>query len=223
MSLQEVDKLKILSFKYIEKKFSNHITIPEVSINNRVADYLSINGEIHIYELKSKKDTLTRLKEQLIAFKKSANKVTIIADEKFKAQLLKRNDILGVGIILVNNKGVFTELQKAQYRDITDSINYINYWSPIEIRETLRGFKGWYKFSTIEAMNKLIDILNIDELRRLTIFRLKEKFLEEYMQRKAFIKEKEYKRALQSRYKEINTLKITPLLDIPISVFKDFS
>lgn len=222
MYLQEVEKLKILSFKYIEKNYSNHITIPEVTMNGGVADLLSINGEIHIFELKSKKDSLTRLTNQIISFRKASNRITIIADEKFKDKLISRDDMEGIGIIIVDSNDKFTEIKKAEYRRIEDVYSYLNYWSPIELRETLRGLKSWYKLSTSEAMNKIVTILTLDEIRRLSLFRLKEKYEKEYKKRIEFIKNKEYKNALNSRYEDITTLKITPLLDIPISVFKDF-
>lgn len=222
MDLQEVDKLKILSFQYIEKNYSNHITIPEVTMNGGVADLLSINGEIHIFELKSKKDSLTRLKNQIISFKKGSNRTTIIADEKFKDKLISREDMDGIGIIIVDSNDKFIEVKKAEYREIEDVHSYLNYWSPIELRETLRGLKGWYKLSTFEAMTKIITILNLDEIRRLSLFRLKEKYENEYKKRLEFIRNKEYKNALNSRYEDINSLKITPLIDIPISIFKDF-
>ncbi len=128
----------------------------------------------------------------------------------------------GIGIIIVDSNDKFTEIKKAEYRKIEDVYSYLNYWSPIELRETLRGFKSWYKLSTSEAMNKIVTILTLDEIRRLSLFRLKEKYEKEYKKRIEFIKNKEYKNALNSRYEDISTLKITPLLDIPISVFKDF-
>ncbi len=221
--LQEADKIKIALYENLLKKLNkDQFIIPEVFIGKAVADLLVVNGDIHIYEIKSKKDSLSRLEHQLLRYKQCANKVTLVIDKKFLEKLEKLPLIEDIGIIVVDEKYKLKEIKPA----INTKINkeyYFAYWSPIELRETLRGFPDWYKLTTYEANLKLGEVLTEEETRRITLFRLREKYIREFLFRKDLIKSKNYKEALKKRFEEgMNTINITPLKNIPYHVFRDF-
>lgn len=221
--LQEADKIKISLYQHLLKELDKtQFIIPEVFIGKAVADMLVVNGDIHIYEIKSKKDSLSRLEHQLLRYKQCANKVTLVVDQKFVKKLENLPLMDNVGIIVVDEKYKLSEIKPTTNTTVKKEC-YFAYWSPIELRETLRGFPGWYKLSTYEANLKLEKILTKDEIRRLTLFRLREKYIKEFLTRKELIKSKNYTEALKKRFnEEMNSLNITPLKDIPYSVFKDF-
>lgn len=220
--LKEAERIKISLLKYIYKNTNGrYIAVPEVSLPESVADILVTNGDIHIYEIKSKSDTLKRLEKQVSDYKKFAHKVTVVADEKFLEKLNTLDFMEGVGIISVSNRYSLKEVRKSNSFHI-DKNFYLAYWSPIELRESLRGFSKWYEFTTEYAYDKILDILNIEELRKVTLFRLKEKYIKEHLKRKELIKNRDYEKALLSRFKDLEQLNITPIKYLPAYVFRDF-
>lgn len=222
-NMSEADKIKISLYKKIFKELKkNYIAVPEVTILGNIADMLVTNGDIHIYEIKSKVDSLKRLPKQIQTFKKYANKVTVVADEKFIPKLLSEPYMQGVGIISVNDKYSLKTVRESKSFDIHPPY-YLAYFNIQELKETLRGFNGWYKFNFIEAEKKLLELLSYEEIRMLTLFRLKERYKTEFIKRKQLIKEKRIKEALQSRSGQSNTASITPLTEIPYGILKGWN
>ncbi|MGB3751088.1 MAG: sce7726 family protein [Arcobacteraceae bacterium] len=220
--LKEAERIKISLLKYIYKSTKGrYIAVPEVSLPSSVADILVTNGDIHIYEIKSKSDTLARLEKQINDYKKFAHKVTVVVDEKFISKLNKLEFMNGVGIVSVNNRYGLTHIRESAKFEVGKNF-YLAYWSPIELRESLRGFEKWYKYSSDEAYNKVLTILSEEEIRKVTLFRLKEKYIKEHLKRKDLIVEKDYVKALQSRFKDLEELDVTPLKYLPAYVFRDF-
>ncbi|WP_373033763.1 sce7726 family protein [Sulfurovum sp.] len=221
--MNDADIIKIELYKYLFKySTSNFIAVPEVSISNNISDMLVTNGNIHNFEIKSKSDSLKRLSQQIATFKKYSNLVTIVAHDKFIKKILSDPQMDGIGIISVNDKNKLTTLREPEYRDIP-APNYLAYFNTSELRETLRGVPQWYKLNFIDAEKKLLELLTEDEVRRLTLFRIKEKYSQEFAKRRSLIKEKKELEALQSRFKQYINVQVTPLTDIPYKVFRDFN
>jgi hypothetical protein len=220
--LKEAERIKISLLKYIYKSTKGrYIAVPEVSLPNSVIDILVTNGDIHIYEIKSKADSLVRLEKQINDYKKFAHKVTVVADEKFISKLDILDFMNGVGVISVSNKYGLTHIRDSDKFQVYKNF-YLSYWSPIQLKESLRGFEKWYRYSSDEAYDKILNLLTEDELRKVTIFRLKEKYIREHLKRQEFIKNKDYEKALISRFKDLEELSITPLKYLPIHIFRDF-
>jgi hypothetical protein len=217
------NRIKISLYRKLFKELKkDYIAVPEVTILGNIADMLVTNGDIHIYEIKSKVDSLKRLPKQIQTFKKYANKVTVVADEKFIAKLLSEPYMQGVGIISVNDKYSLKTVRESESFDIHPP-HYLAYFNIQELKETLRGFNGWYKFNFIEAEKKLLELLSYEEIRMLTLFRLKERYKMEFIKRKQLIKEKRIDEALQSRSVQSNTTSITPLSEIPYGILRGWN
>lgn len=220
--LKEAERIKISLLKYIYKSTKGrYIAVPEVSLPNSVADILVANGDVHIYEIKSKADSLIRLEKQINDYKRFAHKVTVVADEKFISKLDTLDFMDGVGVISVSSRYTLTHIRDSKKFEVGKNF-YLAYWSPIELRESLRGFEKWYNFSSDEAYNKVLELLTDDELRKVTLFRLKEKYIREHLKRKDLITEKDYEKALLSRFKDLEELSITPIKYLPAYIFRDF-
>ena len=221
--MTEADKIKIVLLKKIDKEMhTGYIAVPEISLPGSVADLLVTNGDIHIYEIKSKSDSLSRLKKQIESYKKHAHRVTVVADTKFIKKLKEEPYMHNVGLIEVTSRYSLKTITEAIENTTIKAVDYFAYWASIELRETLKGFPKWYKYDSIEAKNKLLELLNEDEIRRLTIFRIKQKYGQEFYNRMKMIKNKELNTALSSRFDNLGKLEITPLLYIPTYVFRDF-
>jgi hypothetical protein len=220
--LKESEKIKVSLLKHIFSQVkSDRIVIPEISVCNSVADMIEIDDDIHIYEIKSAKDSFQRLSSQINSYKKCANRITLVIDEKFIPKINTLENIEDLGIISIDTRYRLITIKEAKKRRIARD-GLITYWSPVEIRETLRGFPQWYKYSTSEAQEKIYEILDDDKLFRLTMFRIKEKYRKESYRRKEALKNKDYALLLNSRFIDLDSLYVTPLLDVPSSVFIDF-
>jgi hypothetical protein len=104
-NLKEPDKIKISLYNELLKQLNDdQFIVPEVFLGKAIADLLVVNGDIHIYEIKSKNDSLSRLEHQLIRYKQCANKVTLVVDQKFITKLDNLPIMDNVGIILVDEK-----------------------------------------------------------------------------------------------------------------------
>ncbi|MDO8453023.1 MAG: sce7726 family protein [Sulfurimonas sp.] len=220
--MTEAYKIKIALYKKIFKEIKqNYIAIPELSLFSAVADMVVINGDIHIYEIKSKVDSLNRLKSQLKRYKSCADKVTVVADEKFISKLLEHPDMEDVGIIQVNSNMKIKVIREAVTIRM-DTESYMAYWTGTEIKEVLRGFKGHSKISIDQARDKLLTILKPTEVKKVTIYKLKEKYGYEFLERQRLINEKKYKEALEARFANMLPKQITPLMMMPAYLFRDF-
>ena len=219
--LKETDKIKLSLLEYIFQEKGDIVAVPEVSVCRSIADMISIDKDIHIYEIKSAKDNLQRLPSQIESYKKCAHRITLVVDEKFLPKLKNLNYLDDIGIICIGNRYKLRKIKDSIHKNI-EKKGYLTYWSAVEIKETLRGFPGWYRYSTDEALSKLNETLDQDKLSRLTVYKIKEKYRKESYRRKKALKDRDYSLALKSRFEELDSLQITPLLDVPSSVFIDF-
>ena len=219
--MTEANKIKITLYKKIFKEIKqNYIAVPEVSLQRNIIDLLVCNGDIHIYEIKSKTDSLKRLAQQIETFKQYSNRVTIVADTKFISKLQTLDYMTDIGIIEINNNELRV-VQESKIRNI-DYIKYLLYLNTKEIKEVLRGIPNTSKLNAIEAEQKIIDILTPDEIKRLVLYYIKQKYMQEFSRRKEFVLNHDYKSALKTRYENILPIKIMPLKQVPIQVFRDF-
>ena len=84
--------IKIQVIDWLHKNEKHAVIVPEVTLGDsfydRVrADVFALNGSISIYEIKSEKDTLDRLDNQIEKYTRYANKVSVIVDSKFLGKM----------------------------------------------------------------------------------------------------------------------------------------
>lgn len=220
VSMKEEQLLKIKLYEYlIEVKTDDFILASEVVVGNVRADVMACSKEkIHIYEIKSKNDTLYRLKNQIKTYKKYANLITLVIDEKFLDQINNIEYLSDIGILKFKNNTI-KEIRKPKQKSIKKE-NYFTYWSPIEIKKSLVGFSGWYKLDTVKAYKKLVNVLKKDEVIKLTMNIIQEKYGNEFLKIKNKITNGDIDR-LPNRFKtNMPNLNIVPIKD-SISRFRD--
>lgn len=215
-------KAKELVINHLLKKNKHDIAIPEVSIgkNNSVrSDIFALNGDITIYEIKTELDTLTRLDNQLKYYKQYANKIYVVVDKKF---LDKLNIDINIGIYELKNNTIKL-IREAKHIELPTD-NYLDYWWTKEYKEILRGFTGFSKITNyIDGRNTLKRILTEEEIKNLTLFRLKERYKDESEKIKNAIYDNSGLEDIFEKREYISNPKITPLKDITFGQLRTIS
>lgn len=162
-------------------KSSSTIIVDELGLahgKNRI-DIAVLNGHLHGYEIKSAKDTLTRLPVQLNQYRKSLQKLTIVAAPNHL------HDVLSItpkwsGIILAQKGprgGIsFTTVRKATINPEVDSVALAHLLWRKEAVELLTRF-GIPEKELNKPRNQLYEIIaNETSLKELVSW-IKEKFM----------------------------------------------
>ena len=62
--------------------------INEFKIGNSIADFVLLNGEVRIFEIKTELDSLSKLSKQLLDYSRFADKVYVVTNSKFIDRLV---------------------------------------------------------------------------------------------------------------------------------------
>lgn len=210
---EKIVKSKIIEWLIKTKK--HEVVVTEVAVGNVCkkgesarSDIFAVNGDISIYEVKTDRDTLTRLDNQINFYTLYADKVSVVVADKFieKVTELPQN----IGIYRYDKKGIY-EIRPPIKNNIQFD-KYLEYWWVKELKEIFRGFHKWYELYDETAKEKLLNTLTKEQIINLTLYRLKERYKEESeaLKESVFSGTKFEKRKFQSK------LNITPLKDIPM-------
>lgn len=114
------------------KKYSLKTTtvLNEFTIGSSIADFILLNGEARIYEIKTDLDSLDKLDKQLSDYIQFANKVYVVTSYKHVDKLLTKYENSTVGIIELTDKNTFKE-----HKPANNNSQYFNYTT---IFKTLR-------------------------------------------------------------------------------------
>lgn len=136
--------------KYFEDSDSLVLDEFNISLGLVRADIAIVNGVLHGIEIKSEKDTLKRLDNQLKEYERFFEYITIVTCEKFQEKIIDTIPI-NYGVIIVKSKKdrvIFEKLRKAKKNYNVDKLCLVQaLWKEelIEIIETLdykKGFKS---------------------------------------------------------------------------------
>lgn len=215
--------IKIEMAKWLYKNEKDSVVVPEVTVSNKYtvkfekyvrADLFVVGNGISIYEIKSEKDNIKRLPHQISKYLQYANMVSVVVHEKF---LNKLNIPDEVGIFVISNSGI-KRLRVPEYREISID-SYLRYWWAIELKKAFKGFPGAYTLRQDEAEAKMKKEFTPSEIKALTIFRLKERYIKESKLIKELILSNRYDSLFPKRIIE-QKLEVTPFLEIPFGVVK---
>ncbi|MDM1073636.1 sce7726 family protein [Empedobacter brevis] len=165
-------KESILS-KYIEDDDSLVLDEYNLSLGIVRADIAVVNGVLHGYEIKSEKDSLIRLENQMLEYNKFFEYVTIVSCTKFINKIIDISPS-HCGVIsaeMINNKVVLKTIRKAKKNYNLDKISLVKaLWREemIDLLEDMnykRGFKSKSKPLLYEILiseftkKQLVDIV----------------------------------------------------------------
>ncbi len=197
--------LKIEVYKFLLKKNKEAITIPEYSIGNRRADYISFDEKkinCTIVEIKSELDTFERLEAQLEAYSKIANNIYLAIDKKQYTKLISKNIPVPnhVGILIFDNskKNKLQEIKKAIKIEHKKEYPFIQYLSYSEINNSFSCFKYSSKFSKEQKQIFIEQNIKKEIYNRFAYECLYNRFIIESDKRKSFLEQGDIDSAVAS-------------------------
>lgn len=95
------------------------LTFNELRIGASLADLVMLNGIVKVYEIKTELDNLEKLEKQIIDYKKFADEVYIVTDDKYAEKLLIKYNNTDIGIIILNSKNKLEVVKKAEISDLS--------------------------------------------------------------------------------------------------------
>ncbi len=131
-------EIKELFFRWVlENENPDTVAINEFTMARwkRRADLLVVNGSIQLIEIKSERDNLSRLEDQIEYFLKKGHKVTLIADKKHKDKIRKLPNEIGV-FWIVDGELILEKLPVK--RDLQSKV-LSEYWRLDELRMLFKG------------------------------------------------------------------------------------
>jgi len=113
--------------KLLLGKYSIYTTtvINEFKVGRSIADFVLLNGEAKIFEIKTEYDSLEKLDKQLSDYKQFANKVYIVTNSKFINKLLADYSDTTIGIIEYTENNTLKEIQPAKENSLSFNHNAI--------------------------------------------------------------------------------------------------
>lgn len=96
-----------------EHTLKDTIVFDEFKIGKSKADLVMLNGSIRIFEIKTELDNLEKLSKQINDYKKVANEINIVTDEKFGETLFEDYKESEIGIIILNDKNKLVTIKKS--------------------------------------------------------------------------------------------------------------
>lgn len=111
--------------------------ITELPIHHSKADFIKINGEAVVYEIKTELDSFIRLNSQINDYYKAFTKVYVVTSESQSAKALELLKETSVGVLVLTTRDYFSERKRA---DVT--IQNLNY-------RTIFGVLRKYEFEEI--------------------------------------------------------------------------
>ncbi|MFL1706693.1 sce7726 family protein [Campylobacter sp. MOP7] len=214
---------KILLLKHLYKGFKDATVVTEFGFSEKparqtdaISDIFMISkGDMHVFEIKSPKDTLERLKSQVDVYLEHVNYVNVCVDPKF----LKELDFLPnrVGIYTIDNKEII-QIREAIYGKVATQ-RYLDHLWLNELMKLLRGFSTEaYTQACEECMRKHF---TKPQIKAIVLFRLQERLQEESDRVKEYISSKAYDKKIPGRIWYKNP-KVTPIKDIPFGTMLPF-
>lgn len=174
----------ILINKLLLKKYSlkNSISLDEFRIGNSVADFILLNGEARVYEIKTELDTLEKLPKQLEDYFKFADKVYIVSSSAHLPALLKKYNESIVGIIELTNRNALRIVKEAQ-KD-TSLLNHETLFKTLRKKEYISLLSEYFgKLPSVPNTRifrvclELAKTIEVDHFQTLVVKKLKERKL----------------------------------------------
>jgi hypothetical protein len=170
--------------KLLLGKYSINTTtvINEFKIGSSIADFVLLNGEARIFEIKTEYDSLDKLTKQLADYVQFANKVYIVANSKFIDKLLEDYKHTTIGIIEFTDNNTLKELLPAKENNLF--FNHKAIFKTLRKQEYLDILEEYFGFipdvpntKIFQESLKLIESINIIEFQNLAYKKLKNRKL----------------------------------------------
>ncbi len=132
--------------KLLLGKYSLNTTtvINELKIGSSVADFVLLNGEIRIFEIKTELDNLRKLNKQIDDYRRIANEVYIVSNSKYINALIKLYNNDNIGIIEYTDRKTLKEIVPA--KNNTEHFDHILLFKSLRKPEYLELIKEYFGY-----------------------------------------------------------------------------
>lgn len=120
------------------------IVLNEFKIGNSIADFVLLNGEARIFEIKTDLDGFEKLEKQIEDYQKFANKVFVVVSYKNSKKLLEKYTNSPVGIVAYADNGNLETIREAI--SFTDNFDYLTIFKTLRQREYLDIIRDFFGF-----------------------------------------------------------------------------
>src|SRR5574344_215957 len=199
------EDLKMEVYKMLLKQDKEAIIIPEYSINNSRADYVSFKKDTidtTIIEIKSSLDNFSRLEKQIKDYYTIANKIYLAIDIELYNKLKKTKIIIqnyiGIFIFDNNKKQKLYKLNEAIYIKHDNDFQFIKSLSYTDIVEAFNGFKFSSKLSFDDKKKYMNNFIDKNILNNFAYKIVCNRYLFESERRKSLYYKGDFKLALSS-------------------------
>lgn len=136
----------ILTNKLLLKKYSlkNTIALNEFNIGKSIADFVLLNGEARVYEIKTELDNLEKLDTQVLDYCKFGDKVYIVTSSKHTNKLIELYDNSTIGIIELTSRNALKTIKEAKSNKATFS--YETLFKTLRKQEYLDIIEEYHNF-----------------------------------------------------------------------------
>ncbi len=170
--------------KLLLGKYSINTTtvINEFKIGKSIADFVLLNGEAKVFEIKTEFDNLDKLDKQLADYKQFANKIYVVSNSKFISKLLSDYNNTTIGIIEFTERNTLKELQSA--RENSQTFNHKAIFKALRKQEYLDIIQEYFgkvpdvpNTKIFRESLKLAESINIVDFQKMACLKLKERKL----------------------------------------------
>ena len=154
---------KILLGKY---STNTSTAFDEFKIGFSIADFVLLNGEAKVYEIKTEFDSLEKLDKQIKDYKKFADKIYVVSNSRFLPTLIDRYSQTSIGIIELTNRNTLRTIIKAKSNQ-----NYFEHeiiFKTLRKQEYCKIIKDYYGF-ILDVPNTLIFQESLDLIKKIPI------------------------------------------------------
>lgn len=162
--------------------------LSQVRIGAHIADFVMINGEGCVYEIKSDLDNFERLSDQLYDYFKAFSKVSVLAPDHGRERVAKMLDSLGewgeaVGIYgLTENDTIFSRTNERKPKEYNDFLDYRCIFTLLRKREYEHILYDYFGSLPVvppvfyyKECLKMFEMIPISEAQRMTFKELKKR------------------------------------------------
>lgn len=199
-------KNKLLQQELLQKykTTSNTIMFDELQIWNSKADFIILNWEIKVFEIKTELDSFYKLEKQLNDYKKIANKVYLVISYKDKERALSLYEKTNIWIIVLTKKLILKEEKKALNNT---NFDYEIIFKVLRKEEYLNIIKDFFWSITLDELlkkpNTLVFSNALELVKKIDIIIFQKLALKELKNRIPKDKEKIYSSIIPKELKHI--------------------
>lgn len=162
--------MKLAFYKELRENYPEGSIISEYThteLKSRADFAVFVNGECHVFELKSEQDNLYKLTEQVKEYKKYANKIIIVIHEKHFNNYEKLN-LTGVNLIIQTRENQFIVNKLNEYNEVKENIfNLVWYKEKEHLFSYLKGNSELSLTKKVKILEK--SRINLNQLTNLII------------------------------------------------------